>query len=141
MKSSIPVREQALLTLHLVDSSVWVGLFLDFDTQHAKAERFFSNLKGGIYLPYCVLNETVTVLAYKHSKKQADQFLNFVGRDHKIKLIEDNIEEESSFFKSLTARISFTDAALLLLKRKLKANLVTFDEQLERLAKRDRFYA
>lgn len=120
---------------NLIDSSVWVALFLDFDTQHTKAERLFSKLEGKIYLPYCVLNETATILAYKHSKKQADQFLNFVEGNHDINPIEDNSDEEILFYKSFASRISFTDAALLLLTKKLKTNLITFDKQLTRLAK------
>ena len=120
----------------LFDSSVWVALFLDFDTQHTKSKQFFSKLKGKIYLPYCVLNEVATVLAYKHSKKQADQFLSFVEENHDIDLIEDSSAEEISFYKSLNARISFSDAALLLFIGRLKTNLFTFDKQLNRLAKR-----
>lgn len=119
----------------LVDSSVWVALFLDFDTQHTKAERLFSKLKGKIYLPYCVLNEVATVLAYKHSKKQANQFLSFIEENRDINLMEDSSAEEISFYKSLSARISFSDAALLLFARRLKTNLITFDKQLERLAR------
>lgn len=121
----------------LIDSSVWVALFLDFDTQHAKAERLFSKLKDKIYLPYCVLNETATILAYKHSKKQANQFLSFVEENPDITIVEDSSAEEMSFYKSLNARISLSDAALLLFIRKLKASLITFDKQLEHLAKMD----
>ena len=124
---------------NLVDSSVWVALFLDFDTQHLKAQRLFLKIKGRIYLPYCVLNETATILAYKHSKKQADQFLNFIVENRDIGVLEDNSSEEMSFYKSLNTRISFTDATLLLFAKRLKVSLLTFDKQLERLAKRDRF--
>ncbi|MDO8474153.1 MAG: type II toxin-antitoxin system VapC family toxin [bacterium] len=119
----------------LIDSSVWVALFLDFDTQHTKAERLFSKLKGKIYLPYCVLNEVATVLAYKHSKKQANQFLSFIEENHDINLLEDSSTEEVSFYKSQSARISFSDAALLLFARKLSVRFITFDKQLERLAR------
>lgn len=121
--------------VNLVDSSVWVALFLDFDTQHTKAERLFSKLKGRIHLPYCVLNETTTILAYKHSKKQADHFLNFATGNHDIDFVEDNSAEEIPFYKSLDAKISFTDAALLLFARDVHTKLITFDKQLEHLAK------
>ncbi len=120
---------------NLLDSSVWVALFLDFDTQHLKAVQLFSRLKGKTYLPYCVINEVVTVLAYKHSKKQADQFITFIEDNQGIEWVEDTIVSELEFYTSLSARISFTDAALLLLSRRLKAKLITFDEQLKRLEK------
>ena len=118
---------------NLIDSSVWVALFLEFDTQHTKAESLFAKLKGKIHLPYCVLMEVVTILAYKHSKKQADQFLDFAVQNSRIILMEDNSGKEISFYKSLKARVSFTDAALLLLSEETKAKLITFDKQLERL--------
>lgn len=120
---------------NLIDSSVWVALFLDFDTQHTKAERLFSRLKGRIRLPYCVLNETATILAYKHSKRQADQFLNFAMENHDIDFVEDSSAEEIPFYKSLNAKISFTDAALLLFTQDVHTKLITFDKQLDRLAK------
>jgi predicted nucleic acid-binding protein len=120
----------------LVDSSVWVALFLDFDTQHAKAERLFAKFKGAIYLPYCVLNEVATVLAYKHSKEQADQFLNFIEQNSSITVLQDNATEEISFYKSLKAKISFTDATLLLFSKQAKTKLITFDKQLEHLSNR-----
>ena len=121
--------------VHLVDSSVWIALFLDFDTQHKKAALFFSGLRGKIYTPYCVVNETATVLAYKHSKQQADNFLTYMEHNSAVTLVGNNIEEEIAHYKSLTNKISFTDAALLLLSQKLDAELVTFDKQLARATK------
>ena len=121
---------------NLVDSSVWVALFLDFDTQHTKAEKLWTQLQERVYLPHCVINEVVTVLAYKHSKEQADQFIEFVVNAQNIEFLEDSLGEEISWYKEIKARISFTDAALLLLAQKLKLQLVTFDVQLKNLAKK-----
>lgn len=121
---------------NLVDSSVWVALFLDFDSQHAKAERVFMRLKGKICLPYCVASEAITILAYKHSKEQANKFIEFIGTSQDITSIDDDFADETEFYKSIQAKISFTDAALLFLSKKLKAKLVTFDRQLENLSRR-----
>ena len=120
----------------VLDSSVWVALFLDFDTQHEKAKHLFEKLKGAIYVPYCVVNEVVTILAYKHSKEQADDFTRFIESNQDLILLDDHAEEEMRFYSSQKARISFTDAALLFWSNKLKANLLTFDKQLERLNKK-----
>jgi predicted nucleic acid-binding protein len=122
--------------VHLVDSSVWVALFLEKDNQHIKAVARMKRQKGTVCVPYCVVNETVTVLAYKHSKEQADQFLSFLENAQDIEIVEDDFQEEATFFRTLNARISFTDAVLVLLTQKLSAELVTFDKQLERLANR-----
>ena len=121
---------------HLVDSSVWAALFLEKDSQHAKAANKIKRQRGTTYVPYCVANETATVLAYKHSKEQANRFLSFIENARDIEIVEDNFQEEVAFYKKLNTRISFTDTVLILLSQKLGAELVTFDKQLERLAKR-----
>jgi len=121
---------------YLLDSSVWVALFLDFDTQHRKAERLLPKLKGTLYAPYCVVSEVVTILAYKHSKEQADNFLAFIENNRDVALVDDRLAEEIAFYKSVSAQISFADAALLFLSKRLKANLVTFDRQMERMSRK-----
>ncbi len=121
---------------YLIDSSLWVALFLDFDTQHNKATQLFKKLKGPIDLPYCVVSEVVTILAYKHSKEQADNFLSFIEYNRDITLLDNSLSDEMMFYKSVQSKISFTDAALLFLVKKLNANLVTFDKQLARIHKK-----
>lgn len=119
----------------LVDSSVWTALFLNFDTQHAKAARLFAKLTSPIYVPYCVVAEVTTVLTYKHSKKQADLFLQYLDGNRDIILLNNILQDELFFFRTLRHHISFTDAALVFLSGKLKARLITFDRQLARIAK------
>lgn len=120
----------------LIDSSVWVALFLDFDTQHGRAVRLFARVREPIYVPYCVIAEVTTVLAYKHSKEQADLFLQYIESAHDIVIFDDNADDEICFYETLVQRISFTDGALLLLARQRKARLITFDTQLKRIARR-----
>ena len=121
---------------HVVDSSVWVALFLDFDTQHKKAEQTIQKLSGTIYVPYCVIAEVTTILAYKHSKKLADNFIAYVRNNKDIKIINNDALDEMNFFPTLPHKISFTDAALIFLAGKMEAKLITFDKQLERIIKR-----
>lgn len=120
---------------HLVDSSVWVALFLDFDTQHEKARRVIEKLEGTIYVPYCVIAEVVTVLAYKHSKQLADNFILYVRDNRDIKIINDDALYEMDFYMSMAEKLSFTDVALIFLSRKVDAELVTFDKQIARTAR------
>jgi predicted nucleic acid-binding protein len=119
---------------HLIDSSIWVALFLDFDTDHTKAARMFEKIDGTILLPYCVVNEVATVLCYKHSKAQADQFLAYIIDNQAINIVEDLPDQEIVWYQAVSKRISFTDAALILLAKKHGAELSTFDKQLQRLA-------
>lgn len=121
---------------YIVDTSVWVALFLDFDVEHQKARRILDRIRDTIYVPYCVISETATVLAYKHSKKQADNFLVYIENNRDLILINNEIAEELNFYKSLPHKISFADSALILLSRKLNAELITFDRQLLRIAKK-----
>lgn len=122
---------------HLVDSSVWVALFLDFDTQHKKAEQTIQKLTGIIYVPYCVIVEVTTILAYKHSKQLADNFIAYIHNNKDLKIINNDALDEMDFYTTLPNKISFADAALIFLVGKLDAKLVTFDKQLERAARRD----
>lgn len=119
----------------LIDSSVWIALFLNFDTQHTKATRLFSEVQGALWAPYCVVLEVATVLAYKHSKQQADAFLTYLESNRDVVLLDDIVRDEIAFYKSLSRHISFTDAALILLSKNLKTRLVTFDKELKRIAR------
>lgn len=121
---------------HLVDSSVWVALFLNFDTQHRKAEQTMEKLSGTIYLPYCVIVEVVAILAYKHSKKLADNFIAYAHDNRDLKIINNDALNEMESYSTILHRLSFVDVALIFLSGKLDATLVTFDKQLERIAKK-----
>lgn len=121
---------------HLVDSSVWVALFLDFDTQHRKAEQTIQKLSGTIYLPYCVIAEVVTILAYKHSKRLADNFIAYAKDNRDLEIINNDALDEMGFYQTIPHKLSFVDTALIFLSGKLDATLVTFDKQLERTAKK-----
>lgn len=121
---------------HLVDSSVWIALFLDFDTQHRKAEQTIEKLSGTIYLPYCVIVEVVSILAYKHGKQLADNFIAYACDNQDLKIINDDALDEMNFYPTIRNRLSFVDAALILLSGRLDVPLVTFDKQLERAAKK-----
>jgi len=122
----------------LLDSSVWVALYLDNDTQHDKAKHFFSRLTGRLYLTYGVVSEVATILTYKHSKAQADLFLDFVTQNSEIVWLESPTNEDVKYFQTISVRISFIDASLVRLAKALQVPLITFDKQLARLVKQTR---
>lgn len=123
----------------LVDSSVWVALYLDDDSQHAKARQLVPTLRGPFYLPYGVLEETASVLTYKQSKATADQFVRFIETSEQFVYLEPDWRSDIAAFRGVSSRISFVDAMLLRLSRSLKdTELITFDQQLARLARRSR---
>ncbi len=105
---------------------------MDFDTHHKKAISLAESLSGILYVPYCVINESASVLTYKHSKEQANQFLAYLSENDSITLVDDQIEEEIKWFREYPKRMSFTDISLLWLSQHFHASLVTFDIQLAR---------
>lgn len=121
---------------HLVDSSVWIALFLPFDTQHQKAARTIERLSGMVYLPYCVIVEVATVLAYKHSKQLADNFIAYTHDNRDIAIVNNDALEEMAFYSTNPHKLSFVDISLMFLSGKYNATLVTFDKQLQRVAKK-----
>ncbi len=122
--------------MYLIDSSVWVALFLEFDSNHKKAEEIISKLEDKIYLPYNVIVEVASVLTYKHSKKQANNFLDYIEDNKDIILLENELKPEMEFFKKIDKKVSFVDISLIFLSKKLDLNLITFDSQMISLAKK-----
>ena len=116
----------------VLDSSVWVALFLDADTNSEKAEKIFKTLFGPIYIPYIVLAEVGTVLTYRHSKQQADNFIHFVSDDARCVVIESRSSEDIVAFLNGDTRMSFADIAVLECARSLSATLITFDKEMKR---------
>lgn len=119
--------------MNIIDSSVWVALFLNFDINHQKSKALIEKLNRPIFLPYSIVAEVATVLTYKHSKKQADNFIDYITGNQDIILINNDLNEELRFFSSLSKRISFADASLIYLSQKLGAKIITFDKQLARI--------
>lgn len=120
---------------HLVDSSVFIALFLDFDANHKEATRLMETLSGTLYIPYGVICEVATVLTYKHSKKQADFFLEYLEQSEHVVFLDAKPDDEITFFVSIPQRISFVDSTLLLYSQRMNFGLVTFDKQLKQIAK------
>lgn len=121
---------------HLVDSSMFIALFLDFDANHKEAARLMETLPGTFYIPYGVIGEVATVLTYKHSKKQADLFLEYLEQSEHVVILDAKPDDEITFFPSISQRISFVDCTLLLYSQHMNLGLVTFDKQLKRIAKK-----
>lgn len=123
------------MALNIIDSSVFVALFLDFDSNHLKAVSVIKNLKGKMLLSSHVVEEVVTVITYKHSKSYANQFIVYITQNKDINIIEGHIDNELKFFSSHNHKISFTDSVLVYLTKKNKAKLITFDKELEKIYK------
>lgn len=116
---------------YVLDSSVWVALFLDKDVHHEKAAAFFDTDFISVHVPYIVIAEVATVLTYKHSKKQADKFLDFVQGDDRFRIGSmTSSREDIDTFRKSKHDISFADTAILGYAQRLELPLLTFDTKM-----------
>ena len=122
----------------LFDTSGWVAVFLENDVHHEEALSIWNSLHGEVILPYIVAAETASVLCYKHSKKQADRFLQFAMRSPRIIAYPDSFQYEAEFFLRFGSKASFADYAVLQVAHTLGVTLVTFDKQMRQMSKRIR---
>jgi len=121
--------------MYILDSSVWIALFLDFDTQHEKAREVFEFLRGKIFVPYCVIAEVATVLTYKGSKEQANLFLEYLDNNRDIIKINNDYDLDMRAFRNMDRIISFADISIVSIAIENNLALVTFDKQMKSLYK------
>lgn len=122
--------------LYLFDTSVWVALFLENDAHHSEALGIWEGFEGQVILPYIVVVETASVLTYKHSKRQADRFLQFISESPRIVLQQNQLHTETAFFLRFKQRLSFADYVVLYFARTGNYPLVTFDAQMRSMLRR-----
>lgn len=117
--------------MYIIDSSVWVSLFLDFDANHNESVEIFEKISNTkIILPYCVINEVSSVLTYKWSKEIANSFLKFIKNNEDIFIENNNIFDEIDFFIWIDKKVSFTDLAVIKIAFDFWLDLITFDKQM-----------
>jgi predicted nucleic acid-binding protein len=115
---------------HLVDSAVWVSLYLSFDPLHDKAIKLYENLPPQqVFTTPRVVEETTTVLAYKGSLEIALKFIKFI-ESGEVEIITMNHTELLNFYTQSNKKISTIDASLLYLAKERQLQLHTFDKQL-----------
>ena len=117
--------------MYIVDSSVWIALFLDDDTNHKRAVSVLQSIDDAtIKLPYGVILETATVLARKQSKKHADKFIEYIRANPQIETSTPFLSEDISTFLAESDRLSFVDALLKNISLREGLTLISFDKQL-----------
>lgn len=117
--------------MYLIDSSMWIALFLDDDSQHAKAITVLQDVGDAkIKILYGVILETVTVLARKHSKEQANKFIEYIRANPQIETTSAFLSQDLAIFLEETARLSFVDALLKGMSIRENITLISFDKKL-----------
>lgn len=122
----------------VLDSSVWVALFIDGDSQHTEALDVIDGIVGFIYIPYTVISEVATVLTNKYSKDQADTFLQFILHDSRCVLIDNQHSTDITAFLDSKETLSFPDISIVTLALQHRAELITFDRKMRAFSNRNR---
>ena len=122
--------------MFILDTSIYVSAFLEDDTNHELGLNILSNLNWKINIPYLVFQEVITVLTYKHSKKLAWDFVDFILEDNRFILINWEIIEEISFWQDIKNKISYIDIIVIYTAIKYSIKLYAFDKDMEKLYKK-----
>jgi len=119
----------------IIDTSVWVTRFLEEDSQHKEGKKAFDDLSNVLkYTCYAVIEETTTILCYKHSKEQADKFIDYITNNPEIVILEHNISKEAQTFLAVNAELSFADVSIISLSKQHNLRITSFDQQLLKVA-------
>jgi predicted nucleic acid-binding protein len=124
------------MTTSLIDSCVYISAFLSDDPNHLSGVDLLEKCHDKILIPYIIFSEVLTVLTYKHSKKPAEAFSDYVLNDSRFIIIDNAVIEELLFWQSIPAQLSFADIVLLYLTQKYDAKLFTFDAELNKWFKK-----
>ena len=117
--------------MYVVDSSVWIALFLDDDSQHQKALDAIARIGDErIQVPYGVIAETVTVLSRKDSKAQANRFVEFVRLNPQLEMTSAFSLHDMQVFTAESDRLSFVDSLLKDMALRGGYTLISFDKEL-----------
>ncbi len=123
----------------ILDSNVWIALFHNQDSQHAKAEKIFFSLTQKILIPEYVILEVSSVLLLKSNKEIADAFLERVIDSEDVEVALSNelffLDVVKTFQSYPKHDLSFIDCALLLLSQ--SHTIITLDEHLARAIKQN----
>ncbi|TSC55809.1 MAG: PilT domain-containing protein [Parcubacteria group bacterium Gr01-1014_18] len=124
-----------------VDTSFYIALLRQDDTQHKKATAILDKLDHTdaiLYTSHFVIDETVTVLSMRVSKKEANKFLDTVlQKDFPMILDMDSALRKTShdFFRSLKNKnISMIDChSVILMNHKNIEYCLTFDDHFKKM--------
>ena len=120
----------------IFDSNVWVALFNEADTTHAKANTFIQ-AQSFVYLPDFILAEAATVLKYKKDFNAAEKYIEFVLNNNDIEVMYTSFhfkQFKDAFLDTKRNNLSFIDASLLAMSSEY--DVITFDKVLKRAINR-----
>ncbi|MFA6918349.1 MAG: PIN domain-containing protein [Candidatus Gracilibacteria bacterium] len=119
----------------ILDSSVWIALVRDEDSQHEKCEALIDLWdKEDLELYDFTFAETLNVLKRKTSPRTCYNFLKFLERINlnvRVSTLAQLELANELFFNNFKNNLSFTDYLLIASAKLQKAEILTFDKRLE----------
>lgn len=118
----------------MIDTSVWVSLMRRADHNHDKAKQLVFNINPfELQVFDHVYFEILTVLRNKISDEACIKFINFI-KDFKKHIIisSKKIITLANFLFFKYKKLSFTDCLLMASAKTNKAELITFDKELNK---------
>lgn len=129
------------LSMVLLDSCFLFAYFVKEDDFHSQAVKLAKNFADEtVFCSFLVFQEFMTLVMSRLGSQAAIQIgsdlLNEDSAIHLTKLDQELFEESMALFKTLSPhRLSFVDFALIALSRHLGAEVLTFDEPLQKALK------
>jgi len=118
----------------ILDSSVWIALYNESDSQHDKAVKLVSSLTH-VALPEYIIVETSSVLSKKAGVDIANRFLEYAFDSEDVVVLHsspESLHETIKLFRTLNnPRLSFVDISLVYLSR--AHDVMTFDTNLKKV--------
>ena len=117
----------------IIDSSVWIALFNERDSQHDKAVSKSASF-ADVALPEYIFLETCTLLLSKAGRDVTEQFLAYVLDSADVAILHSSPEFFQAtarlFRRPTNKKLSFVDVSLLVLAE--SHDIITFDKTLAR---------
>lgn len=121
----------------ILDSNVWIALYLEEDSQHKKALKLAPSF-WQVAIPEYIILETCTILLLKAGKGVSEKFLDYVFDNREVTVLfstRDFFQETVRVFREKNEKkLSATDASLLYLSN--DHEVITFDKDLEKAIKK-----
>jgi predicted nucleic acid-binding protein len=117
----------------IFDSSIWVGLIKQTDSQHIKANKLIENFSPPFVVPEYIALETSSVLQNSKLKTEANLFLESLKNSEMYIFLPSSkglFQKTQEIFIEQEKKLSFVDCSLVALSEEY--DIVTFDEGLEK---------
>ena len=121
----------------IVDTSVWVSLFVSNDSNHDKAKEIFLSIRHNEVLVFdYVYAESLNVLRAKFNEDNCNIFINFISElENSIRFSDPAIARLATEYFFQFKKLSFTDCLILASAKLNDYEIATFDEELKKASK------